>query len=403
MMTMKKQQALFVFLIIILLVIPFSMASHGSDPNTEYICGIYFTGIGCPHCAKVEPFAKDVLKEYPNLVLIKYEIYQEQQNAPLLDTYASNYGVQPGIPLIIFGEDNYLQGDSPIIEGLRDRLDSMESNPCPMIDVTSIDYRELQCETLPGRAEILFGTNETVAGGGACVDVTEELTLAKILGLAAVDAVNPCALAVLVLMLIAIMSYNPKKRSKVLLAGLAFTLSVFVMYIIYGLVIIKFFQLVQLLTGIRLWIYKVLGLAAIILGILNIRDFIRYKPGGFGTEMPIMLRPKVKKIISKVTSPRGAFVVGLFVTLFLLPCTIGPYVIAGGILSALELLKTLPWLLIYNVVFVLPMIIITLIVYLGFTTVENVSGWKDKNIRWLHLVAGIIMFLLGLAMMLGLV
>jgi len=202
-------------------------------------------------------------------------------------------------------------------------------------------------------------------------------------------------------MLIAILTYNPKKRMNVLLAGLAFTLSVFVMYIIYGFIIINFFQFVQLLTGVRLWLYKMLGLAAVILGVLNIRDFVRYKPGRLGTEMPLMLRPKVKKIISKATSPRGAFIVGLFVTVFLLPCTIGPYVIAGGILSALELLKTLPWLLIYNFVFVLPMIIITLIVYLGFTTVENVSGWKDKNIRYLHLVAGIIMFFLGGAMIGG--
>lgn len=39
----------------------------------------------------------------------------------------------------------------------------------------------------------------------------------------------------------------------------------------------------------------------------------------------------------------------------------------------------------------------------GFTTVENVSGWKDNNIRYLHGIAGLIMVLLGLAMVLGLI
>ena len=394
----------FVCLILTLIMIPLVVAEEPHESHDDIpICGVYFTGIGCPHCAKVEPFVKDVLEEYPNLVFLKYEIYQEQQNAPLLNTYADNYNFRPGIPVIIFNKDTIILGDAPILRNLKPTIDSFDRNPCPMIDGSSIFYNELNCDTLLGRPEILIGENGSVIGGGVCDEIPQELTIAKILGLAAVDAVNPCALAVLALMLIAIMSYNPKKRSKVLLAGLAFTLSIFIMYLIYGLVIIKFFQLVQVLTVARVWLYKILGLVAIILGVLNIRDFLRYRPGGFGTEMPIMLRSKVKKIISRVTSPGGAFIVGIIVTLFLLPCTIGPYVIAGGILSALEILKTLPWLLIYNLVFVLPMIIITLVVYLGLTSVEKVSGWKDKNIRWLHLVAGVIMFLLGLAMLLGLV
>ena len=119
--------------------------------------------------------------------------------------------------------------------------------------------------------------------------------------------------------------------------------------------------------------------------------------------MPLSWRPKVKRIIAGVTSPLGAFFVGTFVTVFLLPCTIGPYVIAGGILSVLELIKTIPWLLLYNAIFVLPMLAITLLVYLGIAKVEDVAGWKEKNIRKLHAIAGAIMLSLGIAMLLGLV
>lgn len=231
--------------------------------------------------------------------------------------------------------------------------------------------------------------------------MTEGLTLAKISSLAAVDAVNPCAIAVLTLMLIAILTYNPKNKKNVLLAGLAFVSSVYILYMVYGLVIIRFFQLVQALTAIRLALYKLLGLVAIALGLLNVRDYVKYKPGGLGTEMPLFMRPKVKKIIGGVTSPKGAFLVGAFVTVFLLPCTIGPYVIAGGILSAMELLKTIPWLMVYNLIFVSPMLAITVIVYAGIAKVEDVSGWKENNIRYLHLIAGTIMLLLGAAMIAG--
>jgi cytochrome c biogenesis protein CcdA len=114
--------------------------------------------------------------------------------------------------------------------------------------------------------------------------------------------------------------------------------------------------------------------------------------------MPMSWRPKVKKIISGVTSPAGAFAVGLFVTIFLLPCTIGPYVILGGMLSFMEILKTLPMLLLYNAIFILPIVIITLLVYFGLSRVEDVQNWKDKNVRIMHLIAGLLISGIGIAM-----
>jgi len=230
-----------------------------------------------------------------------------------------------------------------------------------------------------------------------------DLSMSKILALAAADAVNPCAFAVLILMLITIITYNHTKRKNILLAGLAFTSSIFVMYFVYGLVIIKFFQLIQALTSIKLLLYKSLAIVAIILGILNIKDYFYYKPGSFATEMPLGMRPHLRKLIHRVTSPKGAFLVGVFVTLFLLPCTIGPYIIAGGILSILETIKTIPWLLVYNIVFILPMLIITLLIYFGFKKVDDVSGWKDRNIKYLHLIAGLAMLALGILMITGLI
>ena len=58
-------------------------------------------------------------------------------------------------------------------------------------------------------------------------------------------------------------------------------------------------------------------------------------------------------------------------------------------------------LLIYNLIFIMPMIAITLIIYVGLATVGHVSVWREKNIRLLHLVAGLILLGLGIAMLLG--
>jgi len=452
------------------------------------VCAVYFTGIGCPHCAKTDPVIfKDLLQKYPDLVVIEYEIYQQAENSGLLFEYNELYGTGLGIPLIIFDEENYIIGDTPILTQIENKLQSIKENACLLLG-KKVKFKDLNLDELPGKPKIWHGQRilikdklndaagnvkelltaenvETVLSkfsheevkaeevalsgssvkfkkaariggwvlqwndvakdanksddlnkssshpntGGSVADSNKndwkkgDLTIAKIVSLAAVDAVNPCALAVLTLMLIAILTYNPTDKKKVLFAGLAFTFAVFIIYIFYGLVIIKFFQLIQMLTAIRLTLYKILAVFAVLLGLLNIKDFVAYKPGGFLTEMPLFLRPKVKKLILGITSVKGAFLVGAFVTIFLLPCTIGPYIIAGGMLSVFELFATLPWLVLYNIIFILPMLAITIFVYLGYTTVENVSGWKEKNIRYLHLVAGCILLLLGLAMFFGLV
>ena len=228
------------------------------------------------------------------------------------------------------------------------------------------------------------------------------VTIIEIIGLALVDAINPCALAVMTIVLMALLTQNPERKRQVLLGGLAFTLAVFILYFLYGLIMIQFFSHVIPETGnFSHYVFRGFGIFAIILGILNIKDFFAYKPGGLGTEMPMRMRPRVKQIIKKMTSPKGAFFIGLIVTLFLLPCTIGPYIIASGKLSILHFFQTIPWLLIYNLIFIIPMVIITLIIYFGLTTVDKVSGWKEKNIKYLHLIEGLILTILGILMFTG--
>lgn len=230
------------------------------------------------------------------------------------------------------------------------------------------------------------------------------VNLITIFSLAVVDAVNPCALAVMTMVLVSLLLQNPTKKRNILLGGLSFSIAVFILYFLYGLIMIQFFSHIIPETGfLSNYLFKGFGLFAIGLGLLNLKDYLNYKPGGIGTEMPIQMRPKVKLIIKKITSPTGAFFIGLLVTLFLLPCTIGPYIIASGKLSVLKFFATIPWLLIYNLIFIIPMIIITLIIYFGVSTVDKIGGWKEKNIKYLHLIEGIILSLLGVAMFTGLI
>jgi thiol:disulfide interchange protein len=232
--------------------------------------------------------------------------------------------------------------------------------------------------------------------------MSDILNFWRITALALADSVNPCALAVLTMVLMTILIQNPDKKKRVLFGGLAFVSSVYIGYLVYGVIIIQFFlAFAEFLRNNAGIVNNGLAILAMILGALNIKDFFVYKKGSFATEMPIAIRPKLKRVIDKMTSPKGAFLVGFLITLFLLPCTMGPYIVASGLLVELGTLRALPWLLYYNFIFVLPMIAIVGLVYLGFTRVEDVSNWKEKNIKRLHLTAGILLFLTGIALLMG--
>ncbi len=228
------------------------------------------------------------------------------------------------------------------------------------------------------------------------------LEIGRIFLLALADSVNPCAIAVLTMVLLAVLTNDPTKKKKILFAGFSFILAIIIGYLFYGIVFIQLFKTAgDFISKYSISLYKGLAVLAMLIGALQIKDFFYYKKGSFATEMPLWMRPKAKRIINQITSPKGAFIIGFFVTVFLLPCTIGPYIIASALLSPLGVLESIPWLLFYNLIFVIPMIAITLIIYYGIKKIDEVSGWKEKNIRILHLIAGILLFIVGFSLLIG--
>jgi cytochrome c-type biogenesis protein len=107
-------------------------------------------------------------------------------------------------------------------------------------------------------------------------------------------------------------------------------------------------------------------------------------------EMPMQLRPLAKKVTQSVESPLMAMPAAALCSVLLLPCSSGPYVAALMILSSLSFWARLPYLVYYNVLFTLPMVLITLGVAFG-TSPGKVMAWKDKHVRELHLLAGLLL------------
>ncbi len=216
-------------------------------------------------------------------------------------------------------------------------------------------------------------------------------TFLAVTGAAFVDSINPCAIAVLLILLTALLVV-PDRRI-ILKSGFSFIAALFLAYFAVGL---GLFGVIQI-SGIAPILHRIVAVIAIIVGLANIKDYFWYGGLGFVTEVPRKWRPTMQGVLGSVTAPLGAFVAGLLVTFFELPCTGGPYLFTLGLLS-----EGFSWPMVvgiltyYNLIFILPLLAILLLVYFGYTTAEYASSWKNRNIRLLHLIAGLVMVGLGI-------
>lgn len=222
------------------------------------------------------------------------------------------------------------------------------------------------------------------------------LTLPAVILAALVDSINPCEFAVLIILLATISSKINRKTA--LYSGLAFSFTLYISYLLMGIGIYSAIAI----SGFAYKFYFVVAILAIVLGLLNLKDYFWYGKGIL-MEVPLSWRPRLQMLIRNVTSVPGVVVVAFLVSLFLLPCTSGPYIVILGLLSqAATKVYAFLLLLLYNLIFILPMLIITFAVYYGFTTTEQMERWRLRQLKVLHLIAGIIILGLGIGMLLAL-
>jgi len=208
-----------------------------------------------------------------------------------------------------------------------------------------------------------------------------ERILIPFLAAAAVDSVNPCTFAVFIVLLTLI----SLKREKVLRSGLFFIAAIFICYFMFGLGLKPLFGA---FPGIK----YVVGAFGIFVGSVQISNFLgKHKvslvPGG--------ARVKVRSMLEKVASPWGAFGVGVFCSVFLLPCTSGPYFIAINFIAQRAFLAGIPLLLLYNAIFVLPLLGILFAVHKLSVTTGRVKRWWGERERVVDLLTGVLIILLS--------
>jgi len=212
-----------------------------------------------------------------------------------------------------------------------------------------------------------------------------------LIGAAVVDSINPCAIGVLIFLL-AYLTKSAKKRHKMLLHGLAYILAVFLTYLLAGLLLLP---LIGSLGQLSTTAYIVLGILVMLAGLLEIKDYFWYGKGPSLALIPGASQ-RIKFYASHISdSFVSAFTLGIFVALVELPCTGAVYL---AVLSMMSLSGTsfgnISWLIIYNLIFVTPLIIILLFFVQGVSA-SAIEAWRKKHRKLMRLIIGVMLLLLG--------
>lgn len=214
-------------------------------------------------------------------------------------------------------------------------------------------------------------------------------TIGIILGSALIDSINPCAIGVLILMISVILA-GKKSVGKMLFLGGLYILAIFVTYLLAGLGLLYFLATIPLFVTEYLSIF--VGTLIILFGIVEIKDYFWYGRW-FSLGIPLIFTKKIHQLAQNATIP-GVILTGVFVAGVELPCTGAPYLAIITILSQNFNFTAFLLLVLYNIIFVMPLVVILLMVA-GGVKLHVVKAWKQESRGLMRLMIGLLLVGLG--------
>lgn len=376
------------YILILILCIPFTVFALNKDykdivkdyynlDETENINIYLFYSKTCKHCHEEEEYLNDLKEKYQDKINIyKYEVTENIQNKKIMQELKNTFDItNNGVPFTVIGE-NYILGFNEtykeefttiINKYLSDNTDNTNKNK------TTENYN------IP----IIGKTNSVIL-------------IAIILGF--IDGFNPCAMWILLLLINMCISIKDKK--KMITVCLTFIIT---SGLIYFLSMIGLGLIIDLTT--ITYIRNVIAVLAIILGIYNLLTFIKERNK---TGCHIVKNEKRKNIISKINNILkhnnillligGAFLLATSVNIIEMACSLGFPTIFLEILTINKIKGLLK--ILYLLIYIFFYLIDDLIVFIISIKAFSAKGISTKYNKYVHLIGGIIMIILGLLLIL---
>lgn len=373
--------------------------SPGRTKATEGTTVVYFFwGRGCPHCEEEQEFLDGLQRALPSLEIRAYEVWYHRENAGLLAAMLRAHGVpSSGVP-VTFVDDRFFSGFSAQTRGaLEEVIRGCGVAPCGdpaerPVGSSRGDPPAAVPGTIAATRETGSDTSVTIPLMGT-IDARNSSLAVLTLVIAGMDSFNPCAFFVLLSLLG--MLVHARSRNRMLLTGGIF---VFFSGFIYFLFMAAWLNLFLVMGHVAV-ITTIAGCVSLVIAGINIKDFFLFRQG-LSLTIPDSAKPKLfdrmRKMLrstSLIALMTGATVLAVVANSYELLCTAGFPMVFTRILTLNNLSASTYYLylVLYNIVYVVPLFIIVL----GFTLTlgkRQLSEWQG---RVLKLVSGTMMLGLG--------
>ena len=331
---------------------------------------LYFMQKGCQNCSRQLRELQLLLRILPGLQVDCYDIGTEagqlmlQRAMQKLQIPASDENL---IPMVVWA-DGYIAQRLARAEELKVLL-SAESGP--------VFWKML---VTPQERQVLKRTQG---------NLLQQATLTVIAAAGLIDGINPCAFATSIF-LIGYLLYLKRRPRQIVLIGICFCLGVFASYLLFGLGFSFLIDFLGRLIWVKTLLYLLFGLAALLLGVLHIRDAWRFRASGKNSDMDLGLskhthrriHDQIKKMItvhSRLLIP-AALVLGIVVSSMELACTGQIYLpTLAAINSSGISWRAFSLLVLYNFFFIMPLLVVTAMAALGIGG-QALAGWARRHV-----------------------
>lgn len=326
---------------------------------------IFYASDSCYNCKEV----KIMLSKYDNINVILKTI-ESEENYKELQKVATYFNKDAMVPSILIG-DKFLVG-ADIIDSFDDTLNKKLGDKYELLDVSTIEVN-------------IAKINE---------ENYNNISFFVIMLSGLIDGINPCALSMLIL-LIGIVTKTDKKN--VIYVGASYASGTFLAYFFIGLNIFKVMEIASKISWLIIVMYISIICMSLFIIYLNTKDFINIKKGkveNIKNQLSNNQKSKIYKYINKLTDSKHivfyGFVLGIILTLLEFTCTGQVYIpTLSYMINSGEGVLPYIYLFAYNIMFIMPLIIVCIVTYITKETNKVMNLLYDK-LGYIKLITNLI-------------
>lgn len=353
--------------------------------ETETIAPVvvdYFYEAGCPDCIRVkERILPELESRYQGFYIVNRYDVGDRSNAVVLFAYQQRLNITSNGPVMMVVDYRHVFNGFPSIEkGLFPCMDRcVEQRMAP-------GWQPPEPLPVPRGAE----------GVGMAELRLKKFTLPAVIAAGFTDGINPCAIGTLVFFM-SLLSVSGVKGRRLLLVGIPFCVASFVTYTAIGFGLMRFIHSCEGFPIVRKVIEAGMVLVLGVFAILSLLDAWRYNRSGNAQDVTLQLPKGIKERIHNIMRSGirsgnlvlGALVVGALVTVLESVCTGQVYVPTLVLVakSGQSGTKALGYLLLYNLMFMVPLVIVFILTYFGLKT-ATLLNWSKQNVVFSKVLMG---------------